>query len=113
MKDLKKEKRIRRHKKIRSRIAGTAARPRLTVFKSNKFVYAELIDDEKGVTVAAASSQKFGKKVKDVATEVGAVLAKIAAEKGVKKAVFDRSGYVYGGKIKALADGARKGGLHF
>lgn len=110
---IKTEKRARRHRKIRSRISGSATVPRLTVFKSNKFMYAQLIDDEKNVTLASASSSDFDKKVKNAAAEVGKSLAEKASAKGIKKVVFDRSGYVYGGKVKALADGAREGGLKF
>lgn len=107
------EKRIRRHKRIRAKIAGTAERPRLSVFKSNKYLYAEIIDDVTGRTLAAASSLEFGKKVKDAALEVGKIIAKRASEKKIKSVVFDRGGYVYTGKVKTLADGARAGGLVF
>ncbi|KKT75357.1 MAG: 50S ribosomal protein L18 [Parcubacteria group bacterium GW2011_GWB1_44_7] len=107
------EKRIRRHKRIRAKIAGTAERPRLSVFKSNKYLYAEIIDDVAGRTLAAASSLEFNKKVKDEAREVGKTIAQRAGDKKIKKIVFDRGGYVYTGKVKALADGARDGGLVF
>ena len=110
------EKRIRRHKRIRAKIAGTAERPRLSVFKSNKYLYAEIIDDVAGRTLAAASSlefKEFNKKVKDEAREVGKTIAQRAGDKKIKKIVFDRGGYVYTGKVKALADGARDGGLVF
>src|SRR3989344_5486044 len=107
------EKRIRRHKRIRAKIAGTAERPRLSVFKSNKYLYAEIIDDVAGRTLAAASSLEFNKKVKDEAREVGKTIAQRACDKKIKKIVFDRGGYVYTGKVKALADGARDGGLVF
>lgn len=107
------EKRIRRHKRIRAKIAGTAERPRLSVFKSNKYLYAEIIDDVTGRTLAAASSLEFAKKVKDAARAVGQTIAKRASEKKIKNIVFDRGGYIYTGKVKALADGARDGGLVF
>ena len=107
------EKRIRRHKRIRAKIAGTAERPRLSVFKSNKYLYTEIIDDVAGRTLAAASSLEFGKKVKNAAQEVGKTIAKRAGEKKIKSVVFDRGGYVYTGKIKTLADSARAGGLVF
>lgn len=97
--------RDRKRKKIRAKISGTALRPRLAVFKSNTAIYAQLIDDEKAVTLAAA-------KGKDAA-KVGEEIAKQAATKKVLEAVFDRGGYAYIGKITALAEGARKGGLKF
>ena len=88
--------------------------PRLSVFKSNKFIYAELIDDEKGATICASSGQLFKKEKKgDQAVSVGKDIAKKAIEKGVKKAVFDRGGYIYTGRIRAVADAAREGGLKF
>ena len=107
------EKRIRRHKRIRAKIAGTAERPRLSVFKSNKYLYAEIIDDVAGRTLAAASSLEFNKKVKDEAREVGKTIAQRAGDKKIKKIVFDRGGFKYAGRIKALAEGAREGGLKF
>ena len=107
------EKRIRKHKKIRSKITGTAERPRLSVFKSNKYLYAEIIDDVAERTLAAASSLEFDKKVKDEARAVGQLVAQRASEKKIKNIVFDRGGYIYTGKVKALADGAREGGLVF
>ncbi len=100
---------------IRKRISGTAEKPRLSVFKSNKAIYAQLIDDEQGHTIAAASS----KEIKDsglnieTAKEVGKKIAEKASSSGVEKVVFDRGGYLYHGRIKALADGAREGGLNF
>lgn len=111
---VKNQKRERRHKRIRSQIAGTAKLPRLSVFRSNKYIYAQLVDDENGKTLASASSIKLksggllGK-----AKLTGETLAKVAQTKGIKKVVFDRGGYVYTGKIKALAEGAREGGLVF
>lgn len=107
------KKRIRRHKRIRAKITGTAERPRLSVFKSNKYLYAEIIDDLAGRTLAAASSLEFGKKVKNAAVEVGKTIAQRAVEKKIKSVVFDRGGYIYTGKVKMLADSARAGGLVF
>lgn len=104
---MKKDNFIRRKKKVRARITGSAERPRLSVFRSNKFIYAQIIDDSKGVTLASASKIKTG------AEEVGAEVAKKALAKKIKKVVFDKSGYKYHGKVKALADAARKGGLDF
>ncbi len=104
----------RRHKRIRSKISGTMERPRLSVFKSNKFIYAQLIDDERGATIAAFSSvdaKVKGPKAK--AKEVGIEIAKKALALKIEKVVFDRGGYLYTGHIQALADGAREGGLKF
>ena len=113
----KKLQRERRHRRIRSRIAGTAATPRLVVFRSNKFIYAQLIDDDKSITIASASSMKAagGKTAGNVAaaTKVGTDLAEAAKAKKVSKVVFDRGGYIYTGRVKALAEAARKGGLVF
>ena len=104
----------RRRKKIRSTISGTSEIPRLTVFKSNKYVYAQLIDDVKGHTLASFSSADSKTKSKsEQAKEVGLGLAKKALAAKIEKVVFDRSGYIYTGKIKAIADGAREGGLKF
>lgn len=110
-------KRARRHKRIRSKISGTFSIPRLSVFKSNTYIYAQLIDDESQKTITAVSSLDL-KKTKGVnktesAKEVGKSLASKALEKKLKKVVFDRGGYVYTGRVKALADGAREGGLIF
>lgn len=114
VRNLKTAKRKVRHTRIRAKVSGTKARPRLTIFKSNKFMYAQLIDDEKGVTLLAANSSKVkGKNMTEKAIEVGKHLAKAAIEKKIKKVVFDRGGYIYTGKVKALADGAREGGLEF
>jgi len=113
----KKEKRYRRHKRIRSRIFGTTERPRLCVFRSNKHIYAQLIDDKKGHTLISASDlelKNVGKlKKKEKAFEVGKLVAEKAKKKNIKKIVFDRGGYKYHGKVKALAEGAREGGLMF
>ncbi len=95
----------RRHKKIRSTLSGTAERPRLSVFKSHKYLYAQLIDDTKGHTLAQATS--------DDAKKVGEEIAKKAKALKIEKVVFDRGGYLYTGKIKIIADGAREGGLNF
>lgn len=117
------KKRLRRakiHRRIRSTVRGTSDRPRLSVFKSNKHVQAQLVDDREGHTLAAASTQtgELEKDLKDKtkvesARIVGEHLGKLAQEKGIKKVVFDRSGYKYHGVIKALAEGAREAGLDF
>lgn len=115
-KNIKTEKRVRRHKKIRAKILGTAKRPRLSVFRSNRFMYAQLVDDEKNTTIASFSSLKLkGKKATMLqkAKETGTELAKIAKEKKINEAVFDRGGFEYKGKVRALAEGAREGGLKF
>ncbi len=110
----KTEKRERRHRRIRAKISGTALRPRLSVFKSNREFYAQLIDDEAGETRAAASSLRaVGKKSLEKAREVGKALALRAKEHNITQAVFDRSGYRYAGAVKAVAEGAREGGLQF
>ena len=109
--------RIKRHMRIRNKISGTAERPRLNVFRSNTNIYAQIIDDLSGVTLAAASS--LDKEIsgnggnKEAAKEVGKLVAKRAADKGITEVVFDRGGYVYHGRVKELADGAREGGLKF
>lgn len=114
------KKRIIRHKRVRKKVFGTSERPRLCVFKSNKYIYAQIIDDEKGVTICAASSlekdlkEKLSStKDKLAAREVGALIARRAIEKGIKKVVFDRGGYKYHGRVKELADAAREAGLEF
>ena len=104
------------HKGIRNKISGTAERPRISVFKSNKAIYAQAINDLNGETLVAASSLEVDNKMKiniEVSKEVGKKLAEKAIANGVKEVIFDRSGYIYHGKIKALADGAREGGLKF
>jgi large subunit ribosomal protein L18 len=101
---------------IRKNLEGTAQRPRLSVFRSNKAIYAQLIDDAKGVTIASASSAELDKKARlNVATSksVGKKVAEKAVASGVTEAVFDRNGYLYHGNVKALAEGAREGGLKF
>ncbi len=111
---LKQQKMERRQKRIRSKISGTSEIPRLSVFKSNKFIYAQLIDDVKGNTLFSFSSMDSKAKTPlEKATEVGVGIAKKAIAKKIEKVVFDRSGYIYAGKIKAIADGARSGGLKF
>ena len=106
--------RTHRHKRLRSKIAGTAERPRLAVFRSNKFVYAQLIDDEAGKTIAAADSrnEKKGTPV-EKAKAVGAAIAKAATGAKIESVVFDRGGFQYQGVVASLADGAREGGLKF
>ena len=111
----KSNRRIRIKAHIRTKISGTAEKPRLTVLRSNAQIYAQIIDDVKGVTLAAASS--LGSKDKITKTEqaavVGKLIAKNALEAGIKEVVFDRNGYLYHGRVKQLADAAREGGLKF
>ncbi len=109
----KQKKRQKRHKKIRARVFGTKVKPRLCVFKSGRHIYAQLIDDEKGKTVAAASDFDFKKIKTGKAKEIGKSIAKKANDLKITKAVFDRGGYKYHGQVKALAEGAREGGLKF
>ena len=109
--------RLRRHKRVRGKISGTAARPRLNVFRSNANIYAQIIDDENGVTLLSASTldkefNGYGGN-REAAKAVGTMIAKKAAEKGITEVVFDRGGYVYHGRVKELADAAREGGLKF
>lgn len=106
--------RAKRHNRLRHKVSGTATRPRLAVFRSNMFVYAQLIDDEAGKTLAAADSRKEGKGTPlEKAQAVGAAIAKKAAEHKITEAVFDRGGFRYQGIVAALADAAREGGLRF
>ncbi len=108
------EKRIRLKKKIRTKIFGTKETPRLSVFRSNSYIYAQLIDDEKGITLFSTSDLKFKDGTKATRSKkVGEDLAKGATEKGIKTCVFDRNGFKYTGRIKVLADSARAGGLKF
>ena len=109
-----------RHTRVRRNLSGTAERPRLAVFRSLNHIYAQVIDDVEGVTLASAGSaesdvrsQSDGKRKADVSELVGALVAQRASEKGVESVVFDRGGYKYHGRVKALADAARKGGLSF
>jgi large subunit ribosomal protein L18 len=104
--------RQRRHRRVRGKVQGTADRPRLVVFRSNKGIEAQLIDDEAGNTLAAAS-WLHAKSAKGNKTDVGRLLAANAKKAGVQRCVFDRAGYLYHGRVKALADGARQGGLIF
>lgn len=106
--------RRRRHIRVRARISGTATRPRLAVFRSNRYVYAQLIDDEAGKTVAASDSKKVGGGTTMArASEVGKAIAAAASKQGLTEVVFDRGGFKYQGIIAAVADGAREAGLKF
>ena len=113
----KKEERKRRHVRVRTKISGTAERPRLCVFKSNNHLYAQIIDDINGETLVSASTLDKNIKIKhsnkEAAKEIGTSIAKKAADKNIKTIVFDRSGYIYHGVIKELAEAAREGGLQF
>ena len=111
------EKRNRIKRRVRGKISGSAELPRLSVYKSNKEIYAQLIDDKDGKTLASASSREKGVDAKGTTVEISSAVGKAIAEKakaaGIEKVVFDRNGFVYHGRIKALADGAREGGLQF
>jgi large subunit ribosomal protein L18 len=112
----KEQRRLRIRRGIRNKISGTTERPRLSVFRSNKNIYAQIIDDLTGQTLAYVSSAKIeGQPESKVAasTEVGKAIAKMALDKGITNVVFDRSGYLYHGRVKSLADGAREAGLKF
>lgn len=111
----KRERRLKIKMRVRHNISGTAARPRLTVFRSNKQIYAQLIDDVEGKTLAASDSLKIteAKPKSEIAAMVGEDIAKKAQAAGITTVVFDRNGYLYHGRIKELADAARKGGLQF
>ena len=116
MANLKKKDQIfaRRKARIRAKISGTAERPRLAVFKSHKYIYAQIIDDTKGHTLVSFDSKKtVSKKPTERAKEVGVGIAKAALAAKISKVVFDRGGYLYAGKIKVVADAAREGGLKF
>lgn len=109
-----------RHRRVRSRISGTSERPRLNVFRSLKHIYAQVIDDTQGYTLVAASTVDSelakslgGKSKKEQAAQVGKAIAERARAAGIEEVVFDRGGYLYHGRVKALADGAREGGLKF
>jgi large subunit ribosomal protein L18 len=112
---VRKNKREKRRLSIRSKISGTSQMPRLSVFRSNKYIYGQIVDDQQGVTLVDFSSQKLSSKKDatkiDESFEVGKEIAKIALEKNIKSVVFDRGGYRYHGRVKALAEGAREGGL--
>jgi large subunit ribosomal protein L18 len=108
--------RERRATRVRSKVRGTAERPRLSVFRSNRAIWAQVIDDRQGHTLVSASSTQLGEKglnKKDAAAKVGLLLAERAKAAGVERVVFDRGPYLYHGRVKALADGAREGGLEF
>jgi large subunit ribosomal protein L18 len=110
--------RKKRHARVRAKLSGTAARPRLNVFRSNKHLYAQLIDDMSGTTLASASTMEKDLNLEstsnvDAAKLVGELVAKRAVEKGITAVVFDRGGYLYHGRIQALADAARENGLQF
>ena len=111
--------RKKRHTRIRSKLSGTTEMPRLCVFRSNKNIYAQIIDDTSGKTLVSASSLEKNAGIdangskKETAKKVGAAIAKKAVEASIKKVVFDRGGYLYHGRVKELADGAREGGLEF
>ena len=119
-KESRKEVRAKKHMRIRNRFSGTAERPRLAVFRSNNHMYAQIIDDTVGNTLVAASTLEKEVKAElektnnvDAAAYLGTVIAKRAIEKGIKEVVFDRGGFIYQGKIAALADAAREAGLEF
>ena len=110
------QRRKRRHRRVRGKVHGSANRPRLCVFRSSKGIYAHLIDDDAGVTLASASTLQLGGASgtkSEKAAEVGKLVAQRAKDAGIASVVFDRGGYLYHGRVKALADGAREGGLEF
>lgn len=111
----KREGRLRRHNRVRAKVSGTAEVPRLNVFRSNRALYIQLIDDVSGRTIASVTDAevKAGKTKVEKAKEAGKIIAGKAAEKNIKKAVFDRGGYQYHGRTQAVAEGAREGGLEF
>lgn len=104
--------RTRRHSRIRSKVVGSAARPRLAIYKSNRYLHVQLIDDAKGMTLVSGTTKGMKKTADDAAT-LGTELARLAKEKGIGAVVFDRGGFRYTGKIARLADAARAGGLSF
>ena len=109
--------RLKRHKRVRAKISGTAAKPRLSVYRSNANITAQIIDDTKGVTIVSASTleasfEGIGSN-KEAAKKIGLLVAERAIAKGITEVVFDRGGYIYHGRVSALADGAREGGLKF
>ncbi len=107
----KQSKRIKRHKKVRSKIFGTTERPRLAVFRSPKHIYVQIIDDDKRITLASANDFKFKGDKTEKAKKLGELIAQRAIEKKIKKVVFDKGGFKYTGRIKALAESARENGL--
>ena len=119
MKNLKAKGRIKRSIRIRAKISGSKDRPRLCVFRSSRFIYAQIIDDVAGKTIVSASEKELKKETgakltkKDIAKSVGQLLSKKAVKAKISKVVFDRNGYKYHGRVKALAEGAREGGLKF
>ncbi len=112
---VKQNRKLRRRKKIRAKVKGTGKCPRLSVFRSNKGMYLQIIDDDKGKTLASANIKEMKSKDKKVVVsfELGKLIAKKGLDKKIKKVVFDRGGYKYHGRIKSVADGAREGGLKF
>lgn len=113
MKLTKEQQRKKRHQKIRSKISGCDKKPRLSVFRSNKAVYAQLIDDMAGQVIGSISSLKMKENGVEAAKKVGLEIAKVAKGKKIEACTFDRGGYLYHGRIKAIAEGAREGGLKF
>jgi len=113
----RKHERVQRHKRVRNKLSGTPERPRLCVFRSNLNIYAQIIDDTKGITLASVSTLDKGIKSKkaniEAAKEIGAAIAAKAKEQKITKVVFDRSGYIYHGVVKSLAESAREAGLEF
>jgi large subunit ribosomal protein L18 len=107
------EKRFRRHLRVRKKVVGTAERPRLVVYRSLKHIYAQLVDDQAARTLMTITDGTFEGKKSERSSEVGKLLASRAKEAGITKVVFDRGGYQYHGRVKAVADGAREGGLEF
>ena len=107
--------RIRRHRRVRKKVNGTAGRPRLAVYRSNRHIYAQLIDDDAGRTLVSSSTAEgiVGDDPKDRAKKVGAALAEKAKEAGIERAAFDRGGFMFHGRVAALAEGAREAGLEF
>lgn len=112
---VKQNKKLRRRGRVRAKVKGTAACPRLTVFRSNRDVYAQIINDETGRTLVAVLAEEVKTKAKktDISLELGKIIAAKAVAKGISRVVFDRNGYKYHGRVKALAEGARAGGLIF
>ena len=117
MKETKKEKRNKRHKRVRAKISGTSKKPRFSVFRSTKYIYGQLVDDEKGKTLVSASCRelkaKKGQTKIEKAKQVGEIIAKKSLEKKIKEVVFDKGGYKYHGRVKSMAEGARSQGLKF
>lgn len=113
----KNKQKIKRKLRIRAKVQGSGLRPRLSVFRSNKFIYAQIIDDDKKVTILGVSEKELGKKEKqkpiEKSKQLGLILAKKAIDKKIKEVIFDKGPYLYHGRIKALAEGAREGGLKF